>query len=84
MFTSGRYCKFFFICAHFAEICGVARENIWVVGDSYNDLSMLEAADHAFCPADSVIADRFSNVCCCAEGAVADVIYNKIPEILKG
>lgn len=52
------------------------------VGDGENDLSMLEAADHAFCPADSVIADRFSNVCCCAEGAVADVIYKKIPEIL--
>ena len=33
--------------------------------------------------ADGVIADRYPNVCPCAEGAVADVIYKKIPEILK-
>ena len=52
------------------------------VGDALNDLTMLEGADYAFCPADGVVADRFPNVCCCAEGAVADVIYKKIPEIL--
>lgn len=54
------------------------------VGDAENDLPMLEGADFAFCPADGVVADRFPNVCNCADGAVADVIYNKIPEILKG
>ena len=32
---------------------------------------------------DGVVADRYSNVCPCGEGAVADVIYEKIPEILK-
>ncbi len=53
------------------------------VGDADNDLSMLQAADHAFCPADAVIADRFPNVCPCGEGAIADVIYEKIPQILK-
>jgi len=53
------------------------------VGDAENDLSMLEGADFAFCPSDGVVADRFPNVCPCAEGAVADVIYEKIPEILK-
>lgn len=52
------------------------------VGDAENDLSMLEGADYAFCPADAVVADRFCNVCNCAEGAVADVILKKIPEIL--
>ena len=54
------------------------------VGDEKNDLSMLEGADYAFCPSDGAVADRFPNVCPCAEGAIADVIYNKLPEILKG
>ena len=43
---------------------------------------MLEDADYAFAPADGIIADRFETVCKCADGAVADVIYKKIPEIL--
>lgn len=54
------------------------------VGDAENDIPMLDGADYAFSPCDGVVADRYPNVCCCAEGAVADVIYNKIPEILKG
>ncbi len=53
------------------------------VGDAENDLTMLEGADYAFCPSDGVVADRFPNVCPCAQGAVADVIYEKIPQILK-
>ena len=53
------------------------------VGDAHNDISMLDGADFAFCPSDGVIADRYENVCKCADGAVADVIYHKIPEILK-
>ena len=53
------------------------------VGDAENDLTMLEGADYAFCPSDGVVADRFPNVCACAEGAVADVIYHKIPEIVQ-
>ena len=53
------------------------------VGDAENDLTMLEGADYAFCPSDGVVADRFPNVCPCDEGAVADVIYNKLPEILE-
>lgn len=52
------------------------------VGDAENDITMLDAADYAFCPQDAVIASRYNNVCKCAEGAVADVIYKKIPEIL--
>ena len=53
------------------------------VGDAENDIPMLEGADYAFCPADGVVADRFENVCKCADGAVAEVIYEKIPEILR-
>ena len=52
------------------------------VGDAENDVPMLEGADYAFCPADGMVANRFPNVCACAEGAIADVIYKKIPEIL--
>lgn len=51
-------------------------------GDAENDMPMLEGADYAFCPADGVVADRFPTVCNCGEGAIADVIYKKIPEIL--
>ena len=61
----------------------LGRKILICVGDADNDLSMLNAADHAFCPADAVIADRYENVCNCGEGAVADVIYKKIPEILQ-
>ena len=53
------------------------------VGDGENDVPMLDGADYGFCPADAVVAERYENVCPCGEGAVADVIYKKIPEILK-
>ena len=53
------------------------------VGDGENDLPMLEGADYAFCPGDGAVADRFPNVCPCADGAVADVIYNEIPKLVK-
>ena len=52
------------------------------VGDAENDITMLDGADYAYCPADGVVADRYETVCSCAEGAVADVIYEKIPAIL--
>lgn len=52
------------------------------VGDAENDITMLDGADYAFCPADGIVADRYETVCKCADGAVADVIYEKIPEIL--
>lgn len=53
------------------------------VGDGENDVSMLREADFAYSPADGVAADRFENVCNCAEGSVAEVIYEKIPGILN-
>ena len=60
----------------------LGRKILVCVGDAENDLTMLEGADYAFCPEDGIVADRFPNVCKCADGAVADVIYKKIPEIL--
>ena len=61
----------------------LGRKILICVGDAENDLTMLEGADYAFCPADGVVADRFPNVCKCDDGAIADVIYKKIPEILE-
>ena len=61
----------------------LGREILVCVGDGENDLSMLYDADFAFTPSDAIVASRFPNVCPCGEGAVADVIYKKIPEILK-
>ena len=61
----------------------LGRKTLVCISDGENDVLMLENADFAFTPAGSVIADRFPNVCHCAEGAVADVIYKKIPEILN-
>ena len=60
----------------------LGRKHLVCVGDAENDITMLDGADYAFCPADGVVADRYPNVCNCADGAVADVIYKKIPEIL--
>ena len=60
----------------------LGRKILVCVGDAHNDIPMLDGADYAFCPADGVVADRYNTVCNCADGAVADVIYKKIPEIL--
>ena len=59
----------------------LGRKILVCAGDAENDLSMMEMADYAYCPADAIIRDRFPNVCKCADGAVADVIYEKIPKI---
>ena len=61
----------------------LGRKILVCVGDAHNDIPMLEGADYAFVPRDAALADRFENVCECGKGAVADVIYEKIPEILK-
>jgi len=60
----------------------LGKQLLICVGDADNDIPMLDAADFAFCPSDGVLADRYPNVCPCAEGAVAEVIFEKIPEIL--
>lgn len=61
----------------------LGRKLLVCVGDAENDIMMLDAADYAFVPADAILKDRYPNVCKCGEGAVAEVIYEKIPEILK-
>ena len=61
----------------------LGRKILVCVGDAHNDIPMLEGADFAFVPSDATLKDDFPNVCPCGEGAVADVIYKKIPEILK-
>lgn len=61
----------------------LGRKILVCVGDAENDVMMLTDADYAFVPADAILKDRFPNVCPCGEGAVADVIYRKIPELLK-
>lgn len=61
----------------------LGRKILVCVGDERNDLSMMDAADHSYCPADAAIAGQYENVCPCAMGAVADVIEKKIPEILQ-
>ena len=61
----------------------LGRKILVCVGDARNDISMLDGADFAYVPADAVLADRYENVCKCGDGAVADVIYEKIPAILK-
>ena len=60
----------------------LGRKILVCIGDAENDLSMMRDADFAFAPADGSIAKDFPTVCRCADGAVADVIYKKIPEIL--
>ena len=61
----------------------LGRKVLVCVGDGENDVNMLQAADYGYSPADGAAADRFENVCRCAEGAVAEVIYRKIPALLK-
>jgi HAD superfamily hydrolase (TIGR01484 family) len=60
----------------------LGRKILVCVGDAENDIPMLDGADHAFVPADALLKNRYETVCDCAQGAVADVIYKKIPEIL--
>ena len=60
----------------------LGRKILVCAGDAENDLTMMRDADFAFAPEDGIIAKEFPNVCKCADGAVADVIYKKIPEIL--
>lgn len=96
--TFGEYCEVFRAASRILDVHAkgvskarsarelqqrLGRKILVCVGDARNDLSMLRDADFAFVPADAVIAEEFPNVCPCGEGAVADVIYKKIPEILK-
>ena len=61
----------------------MGRSILVCVGDAENDVPMLDGADYAYVPADAILKDRYETVCNCADGAVADVIYEKIPSILN-
>lgn len=56
----------------------LGRKTLVCVGDEGNDIAMLDEADFAFCPGDAEVADRYENVCPCSDGAIADVIYEKL------
>lgn len=96
--TFGSYCEVFRAAARIIDIhakgvskarsarelqARLGRKLLVCVGDADNDLSMMRDADFAYAPADAHIADQFETVCSCASGAVADVIFEKIPGILK-
>ena len=96
--TFGRHCEVFRAAARIIDIHAkgvskahsaqelqqrLGRKILVCAGDADNDLSMMRGADFAYAPADAHIADQFETVCDCASGAVADVIFEKIPEILK-
>lgn len=60
-----------------AELLGVARGDIYCVGDHLNDIPMLEVASLGFAPENAQEAVKASGahvVCHCRDGAVADVI----------
>ncbi len=59
----------------------LGRKILVCIGDADNDLPMLQQADYAFVPADATLAGRFPEVCPCAQGAVADVIYNQLEQL---
>ena len=61
----------------------LGRKTLVCIGDEWNDLTMMEEADFSYCPADGALADRYETVCNCANGAVADVIFEKIPKIIR-
>ena len=94
----GEYCEVFRACPRIIDIHakGVSKANIArymekalekttlvCVGDGENDVPMLEDADFSYCPGDAIVKDRYENVCDCADGAIADVIYEKIPQLVK-
>ena len=96
--TFGQHCEVFRAAARIIDIHAkgvskarsarelqhrLGRKILVCAGDADNDLSMMREADFDFALADGHIAIQFENVCDCASGAVADVIYEKIPEILK-
>lgn len=60
----------------------LGKKYLVCIGDAGNDIPMLDGADFAYCPADGTVANRYETVCNSGDGAVADVIYKKIPEIL--
>ena len=63
----------------------LGKKLLVAMGDAKNDITMIQMADYGFCPADGQVAGLFPDrlVCPCGEGALAQIIYEKLPEILK-
>lgn len=62
---------------HLAEHLGVAWENIFAIGDGYNDTDMLAAAHISFAPSNGCAAAKETatyTVCSNDEGAVAEAV----------
>lgn len=62
---------------HLAALLGVARRDLYCIGDHRNDLPMLEISAVPFAPANSipeVLASGARIVSHCGDGAVADVV----------
>ena len=60
-----------------ADMLGVARGDIYCIGDHKNDIPMLEVSAIPFAPANCVPEVREAGaqiLCHCADGAIADVI----------
>ena len=60
-----------------AEHLGIARENVYVIGDGDNDIDMLKIAAAAFVPANGdPAAKKHASYLVCSndDGAVADAI----------
>lgn len=60
-----------------AEMLKIPKSNVCAIGDYFNDLTLLDAATHAGCPAESPdeVKQKANYICCsCVDGAVADFI----------
>lgn len=59
------------------ELCGFSRDNVYAIGDYYNDTELLESSGFAAVPEnapDPLKSNADLVVCGCAAGAVADLI----------
>jgi Cof subfamily protein (haloacid dehalogenase superfamily) len=68
------------------DICGYSAENVYAIGDYYNDVELLQAAGFAAMPKNS--PDELKHhadliVCDCGDGAVADLIEYIEREVIE-
>ena len=70
-----------------AEVLGIPKENTFAIGDSENDISMLEAAQYgiAMGNADNEVKEKASYIALsCEEMGFADAVYNFVIPKAKG
>lgn len=60
-----------------AEYLGIEHENIYAIGDSYNDISMIESAKHGytFRRSDEVVQKKANHL--------VDYLYEVVEDILE-